>query len=703
MNYSFIKTGILTVISVATLSISVAAQDSPLISSRQWALEPSHQDSLRLEIYAVSKQIPELQRLNEIAKENGARVFLIGGSVASLAHFSKWRLLDRLQKHPFIPQRLEENLFNFIRLDQDVDFVVDVDLPKDEARKVINKITAQINSDFPRYQADWQGNGLRINVSESEERKDAILSKSFFERQHLDSYSRILLDLSADHPNDILIDPIDLFEERRPDDSPFLQDILESKIRFYKSEKLTTGQEKSKAWNPQFMGAMRAILKASQFAASFSETDLESLKKIIQDFDASATHPIEFLGRLKSRTPKLVSQSLDLEYSVRLLNHTGLRSKLLELAAIYPSYLDNYPLMLQREPLKHLPNVQSQTTGHLTTAKDLGIDFVVHETRDALSLESITWSPDGALNAFISRVDAPGENANSGKGFYTRITGDLVFNTGASFKLAVSPDAILGVDFSLSDNKKDLLILNGLKFKVEHSSLPYHDIVSLWSAVADGSIGTESKAKVEAKMSYFFSQIKELSSNDLDKILQATQKLVDKNINDKGSNLSWQLRIWFHKTNPIAYAYPRFLNELIEAKNDFLKIFLLDLFNNNRVSLEFFEKNRRILKSIFRKIHFDHSYAIAFSKSIYRSEALKSHVILWQELSYRSKKPFRENMSMLESALKQTSTATPRPELNRIESHQQAKNEVTSGPRVDLCIKFMSNLQKTLTKPLDAL
>jgi len=557
-------------------------------------------EDLKKEMLLVTDQIPALQRLHELATQKGVEVYLIGGAVPALAHFSLRRLEQRRNKIYF-SKSLEPKIYNIVRLAQDIDFAIRASrgMSTEEAREITNQISDKINNEHPRFGATWQSLGINFtSVSEGGIKKDSILSNSYFFKQHSDTYSRTLVDLNPKRPLRV-VDPLSLHNSDPQEHSEFLLDITQKKISLMFSKDLLENPGFAKNSNPPFMNALRSLIKASQYGVKIEADDFEIIKSIINDFDPGADHDFEFLKRLKAQAPRIYSQAFDLNHADALLAQSGLRKVIEQLATRYEAFEPVF-LFLDRKPLPFFP---IHTSAGVRTAKDLNLSRVVHETTDALRLESITWRPDGRINALISEVAKAGQHADFGTGFYTKNAKEGLMRSGSSVDLDIDPNAREGIDFRLVNNAKNVIILNAAAVKLNPKHLSTSNPVKLWQALAENSLGTNIKGVLEPRLVELFPAFDNLHPKKQSLVLEATQRLIDTHLAVANNMyLSWQLKLWFSAANTFARRNPQLLEQIIAAKKTTDHVYLTKLLDNKVVSHKMYIANTYLLEKLFLKI-----------------------------------------------------------------------------------------------------
>jgi hypothetical protein len=196
--------------------------------------------------------------------------------------------------------------------------------------------------------------------------------------------------------------------------SIFLEDTLNNRISFFRSSNHYTTSRAKAGENPELLSVIRLLVKAFQYELTFSNHDLEQMKIIINDFDASKITNENALRRIHDTAKKLIMHAVNIEYAMNKLDELGLRQKLIAMGDVDIENSDAW--WLNREPLRSSPI----GIGSGATAGQLGISIVAHETNNFLAYESITRSHTGEPNVLISRETAIGESAAYGKGFYTK-------------------------------------------------------------------------------------------------------------------------------------------------------------------------------------------------------------------------------------------------------------------------------------------
>jgi hypothetical protein len=183
------------------------------------------------------------------------------------------------------------------------------------------------------------------------------------------------------------------------------------------------------------------------------------MKIIVNKFDTHQVKDGNALRRIHDTAIKLVMHAVNIEYAMNKLDQLGLRKKLIAMGNIENRNSDAW--WLNREPLRSFP----VGMGSGTTAAELSIKTVAHETNNFLAYESITRSHTGEPNVLISRKNTVGEAAEYGEGFYTKKGIEGAAGTGLTVRFEVNPEAREGSDFNvvgeyvIFNNKKALKVI----------------------------------------------------------------------------------------------------------------------------------------------------------------------------------------------------------------------------------------------------
>ena len=430
---------------VGTLLGPVAIAASPSLT----------EDELVREISARMDRVPQFKFIRDEAKKLGVKVYLFGGTAAGFAHYVRWDLLREKGDQSYLKAFFDYDFFSIYRSTQDLDIVVDG--PRDKAAELGNRLREKYPS-FQGSKEQWEVRLLRETVGE----KRALLGDADFNKQHSDSNSTGLIELTRS--GEPLVRDLRAWDEPH---SRFLDDIVQGKITYYFSSEHETTARYQMGKNPPIFSVIRYLTKAFQYGLELRPEDLVTVKRIIDAFDPANpgrgikldANDFEYWMHGNeskvSNAKKLFQHAIDIERAWDTLEELGLRQKLIALKTRSKlEGTDTLAVMMSREPLRSRP----LGSGNGKTAAELGIEYVAHETRTPLALESITRSKQGWVNAFISRNGHAGEAAAYGDGFYTKIGNEGAAGTGLTIRFRVDPRARLGTDFTIDRFASDYVV-----------------------------------------------------------------------------------------------------------------------------------------------------------------------------------------------------------------------------------------------------
>jgi formylglycine-generating enzyme len=404
--------------------------------------------------------VPEFQYIKDTASKMGIRVWLFGGTASSFLHYAKWDLARQKGVMDLQKDRFDYDFTNIFRSTQDLDIVVDAS--PDVARNFQNSIAQRYPHFLGSKANKWEVRTLRsrMGVPGQPGFKEALLNESDFNNQNTDSNSIGMVELTQSH------DPIirDL-RHWNSLESVFLDDALNNRISFFRSDRHFTTSRAKNGENPEILSVLRLLVKAFQYELNFSGHDFEQMKEISKEFDPRRTNNSTALRRIADTAKKLVIHAVNIEYAINKLDELGLRQKLIALGN--KTEQGSFAWWLNREPLRSKPVGQ----GRGRTAKELSIQVVAHETSSFLAYESITRSHSGEPNVLISRQNAVGEAAAYGDGFYTRLGKVGARGTGLTIRFTVDPNAREGTDFTV--NGDFIVFKNKPALKVIQESLNF--------------------------------------------------------------------------------------------------------------------------------------------------------------------------------------------------------------------------------------
>jgi len=396
----------------------------------------------------------EFSYIQRLAKKQGIRVWLFGGTAASYLHYVRWDLARIQGLAPLKPERFDYDFTNIFRSTQDIDLVID------GSSKEAREFEFALAQRFPHFLGEkinhWEVRTLYqvIDSPGLPTYKEALLDDADFQNQNTDSQSIGMIEITSPPSGEARVRDLRSWNQFP---GIFLKDTATGVIHFMRSKTHFETSRAKLGQNPEILSVLRALVKAFQFDLKFSADDLEEMKKIINHFEPeNLVEPIA-RKRVIDTAKKLVFHAINLETAFDQMNELGLRSKLIQLEN--SSVEGALTWWLNREPLKSF----SLGQGSGKTARELGITIVSHETKDFLAMESITRTNAGEPNAFISRSDVIGESAVYGDGFYTTIGRISSRGTGMTIRFQVHPGARQGSDFDIEKNAKDMVIFKNKK------------------------------------------------------------------------------------------------------------------------------------------------------------------------------------------------------------------------------------------------
>ena len=399
-------------------------------------------------------KVPEFEYIREEAEKMGLRVWLFGGTASSFLHYTKWDLARSRGLMDLQEDRFDYDFTNIFRSTQDLDIVVDGTV--ENAREFQSRIAQRYPHFLGNKAAKWEVRTLnhRMGTPGQPGFKEALLNDADFNNQNTDSNSVGMVELTKS--KDSVVRDLRHWKGK---ESPFLEDAVNNRIRFFRSAKHSTTSRAKAGENPEILSVLRLLVKAFQYELDFSDKDLEEMKAVIAEFDATSITNPNALRRIQDTAKKLVQHAVNIEYAMDTLDSLGLRQKLMSMGDKEEE--DSFAWWLNKEPLRS----KEVGTGQGRTASELGIDVVAHETYTFTAHESITRAHSGEPNVLISRKNAVGEEAVYGDGFYTRLGTEGARGTRIPIRFKVDPNAREGTDFEVFGdyivfkNKKALKVI----------------------------------------------------------------------------------------------------------------------------------------------------------------------------------------------------------------------------------------------------
>ena len=370
---------------------------------------------LEKEVGVNLSKTAEFTFIREEAEKLGVKAYLFGGTAASFAHYVKWNSQFQNGDGRFQKERFDFDYTNIYHSSQDLDIVID------GTPSQAMELQQRLQEIFPHVQGTktaWEVRLLRGEVNG----KEALLGNADFYRQHTDSNSTGMIEITKPNKGDGIVRDLRDWESKQP---YFLKDVAESRIHFYHSPEHHTTKRFKAGTNPPIESVIRYLIKMNQFNLEPYPEDLPKIRQIIDDFrPESVAKGSAVANWIEKNGKKLFQNAIDMEAAFNNLEKLGLRQKLIAIQN-NPQEVNSLAWLLSKEPLRSKPLGNTGRTA-AEVFKGLGITdpekFIIsHETNSYAAYESITKAHSGDANVFISRVGASGEGAAHGPGFYTRI------------------------------------------------------------------------------------------------------------------------------------------------------------------------------------------------------------------------------------------------------------------------------------------
>ncbi len=455
---------------IVTVSLNLLVSSAGVCVPQATAV-PGWSQDLQLGSFSLSPQelkqgvaesitkVDEFRFIRKAAQELGVKAYLFGGTASAFAHYVKWDLMRKKGDPRFYPNRFDFRYINIYRSNQDLDIVVD------GPSSAIRRLQSLLSEHFPYLQGTkgaknaWEVRSLR----QTEGDKIALIDNPDFLNQHTDSHSVGLIEITEGETTESIIRDLKDWDNLN---NNFLMDVLEGKIHFYFSPKHSSTKYFKEGRNPPIVAVIRYLIKAFQFELHLHEEDLAKIYGITREFNPNSMKGNTYLERwFANNVPKLIQNSMDVEYSMVTLEQLELKEKLSEIGS--RSSEGSIAWWMNKEPL---PSWPIGTSG--ATAKSLGIDIVSHETTSFFVYESITRSHKGVPNVLMSRRGVVGERAIFGDGLYT-IKGmhSGFIGSGFNIRFKVHPQAREGKDFTIVDNGAYIVFHNRRVLQILPDSL----------------------------------------------------------------------------------------------------------------------------------------------------------------------------------------------------------------------------------------
>ncbi len=474
--------------------------------------------ALEQAIQVRRQQVGDFNLIVAEAKRRGLRVFLAGGYAASYGDFIKHQLLAEQGKMRIQPNRLDPVSANITLPEQDLDLVLTRADGKPEAVEDIREFKQWLDTNLPRTldgKSLWDVNGLKT----AQGSRPAWSGDLDFARQNNDSLSIGLIELTEPPAGTSVVHEAHHFAKAAGKASIFLEDLAGDEVHFLHSTEHALTTRAQKGTNPEILGAVRVLTKVFQFDKDLKSDDLKEVAKIIRKFDPTQVEHGSYVDTwLKTRGKRLITHAYAPDLAITMLDHLGLREKLILLGGRSWDPL-TISWWMNKVPLPSLAPTDIKSPLPSVTAGELGITKVDHVTHPEAE-RLITWRYDGVPRAFVSRENTPGETAVHGPGFYTNVLGRRAFGTtanGAVIEFNVDPKAREGIDFRLvGNNGEGVLWLNGAHLEAIHpryeSSEACKNLAQRLSVNLAAVAGAAAPGQTSSKVAGLFAKLRETVS-----------------------------------------------------------------------------------------------------------------------------------------------------------------------------------------------
>lgn len=564
--------------------------------------------------------VEEFRIMRQEAEKLGVRLWLFGGTAAGYGHYVKWDMQRKKGDPRFQKERFDYDFTNIYRSTQDADLVVD------GSEEQLEKLKIALKQQMPYVsgskEAEWD---MRL-LTKSTHNRMALRDDPNFLNQHSDSNSTGLIEVTTPKidpvtktPEPIVKDLRDWNADFRKKPPHFFEDIRQSRLTYYFSPTHDQTEMAKAGVNPPILSAVRYLTKAFQYELDVTDSDMQKIKKVIDEFDPSQLTNADAKRRLEKIGKRLFMHAVNLEYAWDKLEELGLRKKLITFSS-KTDEKGSLAWWMNKEPLRtkslgqrkantpHDPKafpedhpLSGKTIQQLINEGLLPKDFIVaHETSDFLAFESITRSHKGEPNVLISREGNSHETAAYGDGFYTAIGRKGARGTGLTARFTVNPLAREGIDFTIHRGKEDkgaftdgdyIVWKNRAALQVIPESLNI-DPVGYMKMLSNGDITREDRGLIEKlrrrigfkiardEDKTFFEAVKlaeknELAATELFKLhadqkiakprLDALAKLMEHHLHNSDSPQMTELvRAWTNTEG--AENYPDLVSQILEAK-----------------------------------------------------------------------------------------------------------------------------------------
>ncbi|MEK7357720.1 MAG: hypothetical protein AAB250_14810, partial [Bdellovibrionota bacterium] len=225
---------------------------------------------LEAEISKRLSRVPEFRFIREEAAKLGVKVYLFGGTAAGYAHYVKWDLLRESGDPRYQNDRFDYDFTNIYRSTQDLDIVLDGTAEQASA------LRERLKATYPHFQGtkeQWEVRLLREKMGT----KDALLDNPDFLKQHTDSNSTGMIEVTAKSSEHVVRDLRD-WNSKEPF---FLRDVAEGKIHFYFSREHEKTSRYGEGKNPPIFSVIRYLTKAFQYELEMRPEEISTIRSMI--------------------------------------------------------------------------------------------------------------------------------------------------------------------------------------------------------------------------------------------------------------------------------------------------------------------------------------------------------------------------------------------------------------------------------------
>jgi hypothetical protein len=486
------------------------ASDQPSVAEKNGASAVGIHE-LSSEIGARLKRVEEFRFIQEEAQRLGVRAWLFGGTAAGYAHYVKWDMQREKGDPRFQKDRFDYDYTNIYRSTQDLDIVIDGNA--EQAQQLQNALAEK----YPHLQGSKTAWEVRLLTQDMGD-KLAILNNPDFLNQHTDSNSTGLIEITKPSAGEPIVRDA---RDWKSQDPYFLKDVHDGKLHFYFSPLHEATRFYKEGRNPPILSVIRYLTKAFQYELEIRPEDLARLKKIIEEFDPKGAQlNNEYVKKwIEKNGKKLIQNAVNIEYAWDTLERLGLRQKLISIHHDV-GHEDSLAWWMSKEPLRTRPLGE----GAGSTARELGLDVVAHETNHFLAYESITRAHTGDPNVLISRDGVSGEAAVHGNGFYTKVGRQGARGTGLTIRFHLDPGAREGTDFIRTHGGEFVVVQNKTALKVIPESLNIEPIEYFEMLVENKKISRGDRGILEKFKRKLSSKALALSGDQKAKLIQAIQR-----------------------------------------------------------------------------------------------------------------------------------------------------------------------------------